>query len=112
MFNLAIRFALELIGVATAGYLGYQLAPSGWRPLGAIAGTIALATIWGLFLAPKASSPVPISSRELIGTALLLAVAGALALSGQLWWGLGFAALLVANQAALLLVGPRTGEFA
>lgn len=112
MINLAIRFALELVGVVTAGYLSYQLTPSGWRPLGAIGGAIALASIWGLFLAPKASSPIPTSSRELIGTALLLVVAGALALSGQLWWGLGFAALLVANQAALLLVGPRTGEFA
>ena len=112
MFTLAIRFALELVGIVTAGYLGYQLAPSGWRPLGAISGAIALATTWGLFLAPKASSPIPMSSRELIGTALLLAVAGALALSGQLWWGLGFAALLVANQAALLLVGPRTEESA
>ncbi|PFG17536.1 uncharacterized protein DUF2568 [Propionicimonas paludicola] len=112
MLNLAVRFGLELAGVATAGYLGFQFAPSGWRPLGAIAGAIALATVWGLFLAPKASSPIPLSSRELVGTILLLAVAGTLALSGQLWWGLGFAALLVANQAVLLLVGPRTGEFA
>jgi hypothetical protein len=112
MVNLAIRFGLELVGVATAGYLGYQFAPSGWRWLGAAASTIALATIWGLLLAPKASSPIPLSSREVVGTAVLLAVAGALALSGQRWWGLGFAALLIANQAALLLIGPRTGDFA
>jgi hypothetical protein len=112
MINLATRFVLELVGLAAAGYLGYQLTPSGWRPLAAIGGTIALATVWGLFLAPKASSPIPLGSRELVGTVLLVAIAGAVALSGQLWWGLGFAALLLANQAALLMVGPRTGEFA
>lgn len=112
MINLAMRFALELAGVATAAYLGSYIVPSGWRLVGGIAGAVALATVWGIFLAPKANSPIPLTARELIGTVLLLAVAAGLAAAGQLWLGLGFGALLIANQAALLLIGPRTGEFA
>ena len=112
MINLAIRFALELAGVAAAGYLGYYVVPSGWRLVGGIAGAVALATVWGIFLAPKVNSPIPLTARELIGTVLLLAVAAGLAAAGRLWLGLGFGALLIANQAALLLIGPRTGAFA
>lgn len=105
MFNLAIRFALELAGVVAVGYVGYQLVPSGWRLMGAIAGAAALVALWGTFLAPRANSPIPLGARELIGTVLLLAVAAAVALSGQLWLGLGFAALLVVNQSMLLATG-------
>lgn len=112
MINLAMRFALELAGVAAAAYLGSYIVPSGWRLVGGIAGAVALATVRGIFLAPKANSPIPLTARELIGTVLLLAVAAGLAAAGQLWLGLGFGALLIANQAALLLIGPRTGEFA
>lgn len=112
MINLAMRFALELAGVAAAAYLGSYIVPAGWRLVGGIAGAVALAAVWGIFLAPKANSPIPLTARELIGTVLLLGVAAAMAASGQLWLGLGFGALLIANQVALLAFGPRTGEFA
>lgn len=111
MINLAIRFGLELAGTAAVGYLGYQLAPSGWRPVGAIAGAAATVALWAMLLAPRADSPIPLGARELIGTVLLLAVAGGLVLAGQLWLGLGFAALLIVNQ-SLLLAAAQAGAVA
>lgn len=56
---LAVRFLLELallVGVAT---LVLQLLPEWWGWVAAIGAVVVVAVIWGLFLSPKASVPLP-----------------------------------------------------
>jgi hypothetical protein len=103
MLLLAIRFAVEVLGVIGLGYLGATV-PAGFAPrlaLG-IGAPLALLAVWSLVVAPKARNPIPVRARELIGTALLVAVALALALAGQPGWGAGLAAIATADQILIL----------
>lgn len=56
---LAVRFLLELallVGVAT---LALQLVPEWWGWIVAALAALVVAMLWGLFLSPKASVPLP-----------------------------------------------------
>ena len=59
--NLALRFLLELCALGALGYWGYQ---AGSGPLVkialAIGAPLLAAVVWGAFIAPKASVPVPV----------------------------------------------------
>ena len=58
--NLALRFALELCALAALAYGGWHLpAPLWLRALAAIAFPVAAAVVWGRWVAPKASHPLP-----------------------------------------------------
>ena len=107
--NLALRFLLELAGLAALGLSGFQLFDGPARWAAAVAAPAALALVWMLVIAPKASNGLPSSVRELIGSALLLAAAGVLALAGQPRVALVFAALVVANTVLLTVLG-RAGH--
>lgn len=103
--NLALRFLLELFGLAAVGYSGWQVAGGPFRWVAAILAPLALAAFWALVVAPNASNGVPLPTRELIGSALLVAVGGGLALAGQPWLGTAFAGLVIANTVVLTLLG-------
>ena len=108
--NLAIRFFAELGGIAAVGYAGFSVAaPLPVRAVAGIGAALALAVIWGLVVAPKAANGLSQPQKDVIGTALLLVAAGALAAAGQPTLAMGFAAVVLAN-AALLFVFPDARE--
>lgn len=108
--NLALRFLAELAGIAAVGYAGFQVA--GPMPLRAVAGigaAAALIAIWWLVVAPNTVNGLTQPQKDLIGTALLLVAASALAVAGQPGLAIGFAVVVVVNT-ALLLVFPDARE--
>ena len=91
-----------------------SLAYWGWRagealPLRlvlAIGVPLALVVAWSMVVAPGADNPIPQTGRMLIGTALLLLAAGALAVAGQpRKLAVIFALLIVVNPVLLLIAG-------
>ena len=108
--NLVIRFLAELAGVVAVGYAGFAIAgPLPVRTVAGVGAALALAVVWGLVAAPKASNGLSQPQKDVIGTALLLVAAGALAVAGQPSLAIGFAAVILAN-AALLFVFPDARE--
>ena len=109
--NLALRFALELLGIGALAYWGFNSANPVVPPvvLG-VAAALALIVVWSLVVAPKAKNALPQRQRTLIGTALLLGAAVALAAADQPGVALTFAGLVVANQAMLILFGDDLPE--
>ncbi len=107
--NLAIRFLVELGGVAAVGYWGFQVSGDPMVRTAAGIGTAALLiVIWGAVLAPRARSPLSPQQRTNVGTVVLLSTAVALAVAGQPILGLAFGLVTVVN-AALLVVLPEPG---
>ncbi len=113
--NLVIRFLAELGGIAALAYAGFQVA----TPLRAITGigaALAFIVVWWLIVAPNTANGLSQPQKDLIGTALLLVAAGALAIAGQPGLAIGCAAVVIVNAAMLLVFGTdareRLGEMA
>jgi hypothetical protein len=104
--NLALRFLLELAGLAALGYVGFQLSDGPVRWVTAVALPAVLAVVWALVVAPNATNGLAPSVRELIGSALLLAAALGLALAGQALPAMVFAALVLVNTVLLVVLDP------
>ena len=107
--NLAVRFALELAGLAALAYAGLLAVTGPLRWLAAIAAPLALTVPWGLLIAPHASNPLAPWLRELLGSAALLVTAGALALAGRPGVAAGFAVLVIVNQVLLVVLREQAG---
>jgi hypothetical protein len=60
---------------------------------------------WALVVAPNTVNGLSQPQKDVIGTVLLLAAAGALALVGQVPIALGFAVVVIANAALMLVFG-------
>lgn len=70
--NLALRFLLELCLLAAVAYWGSQVSSSTVvNVVVAIAAPVAVAGVWGLWLAPKASRRLQLPGRWLLELALL-----------------------------------------
>lgn len=80
---LALRFALEVAGVAAIAWVGFHAADGllGW--VLAVGAPIVLIVAWALLVAPGARNPISQDLRVLLGSGLLLVAAALLALSGQ-----------------------------
>ena len=105
--NLFLRFMLELGAIAAAGYSGYQLAAAAGplRWVAAVGAVLAVIVLWAVFVAPKTQNGLSQLRKERIGTAIMLAAAGALALAGQPTVAVGFGVLVVLNVALLEVFG-------
>ena len=105
--NLFLRFVLELGAVAAAGYSGYQLAAAAGplRWIAAVGAALAVIVLWAVVVAPKTQNGLSPLRKERIGTAIMLATAGALALAGQPTLAVGFGMLVVLNVALLDVFG-------
>jgi hypothetical protein len=104
--NLALRFLVELAGIAAIGYAGFQIAAP--MPVPAIAGigaALAFIVTWWLVVAPNTTNGLSHAQKDLVGTALLLVAAGALAVAGQPGLAVALAAIVVINATLLLVVG-------
>ena len=106
MFILAIRFLLELVGVAALTWWGIAVADGPLAAVLAVAAPLTLIVAWGLVAAPKARNPLSLRARQLAGSAMLLVVAAAVALAGQPAAAALFGAAIVVDQALLVLVNP------
>jgi len=104
MLLLAVRFLVELLGLGALALVG-ATAPSNavWRVVLGVGAPLAFAVVWGLVAAPKAKNNLPLRARSLIGTLLLLGVAALIAMAVQPGWGIVFAAVVVVDQALILV---------
>jgi hypothetical protein len=107
MLTLAIRFVLELIGVGAVVAWGLSFEASPWRVALAIVAPLALIVIWRLVVAPRADNPLSQRTRQLLGSAILLLAAGAVAATGNPVAAGLFATAVIANQLLLLILHPR-----
>lgn len=109
--NLVFRFLVELAGIGALAWIGLQLPIDGAARWIAVIGLPAvLVVVWALLVAPNADNGVPQATKDVIGTALLLAVAAGIALAGQPQVGIGFGLLVAANAALLFAFGPEARD--
>jgi hypothetical protein len=95
--NLALRFVLELCLLAALAYSGLQVSVV----LAAVA-PLAAATVWGLFISPRARYPLPRAWWVLVQIVLFgIAVAGLVA-TGHGLLGALFGVIIVLNLASVL----------
>lgn len=105
--NLALRFLLELCALAALGYAGFQLASGLLIKIALAIGAPLLAVmIWGTFIAPKATIPVPLIAWLALQAIIFgLAIAG-LAATGHTTLAIVFVLALAVN-ATLLYIWRR-----
>ena len=106
--NLTLRFLTELAGIAAVGYAGFQVAaPMPLRAAAGIGAAVALVVTWAMVVAPNTANGLSQAQKDLIGTALLLVAAVALALAGQVRWAGALAVIVVVNTALLFAFGQE-----
>ncbi len=79
---LTARFLLELALLAGVAVLAWNLVPGWWRWLAVILAVALVAALWGLFLSPKATIPLPGPAALGIETVLFAGIGGGLFLIG------------------------------
>lgn len=103
--NLALRFLLELVGVAALAFVGAQAVDGAWRWVAAVAAPAAMIALWARVAAPKARNGLAPATRQLLGSAILLVVAATLAVSGAPAVAVVYGAAIVVNTALLRRLG-------
>ena len=103
--TLGLRLVVELLGVGFVAYWGFTAADDLPTRIALAAGAAAVfVALWGRFLAPRATSGLTRPQKDVLGTAVLLLSAGALAAAGRPAAGLLYATVVLLN--AVLLLGP------
>lgn len=108
---LLLIFALELAALAAYAYWGFHI-DKGWavKIILGIGAPLLAAIIWGAFLSPKASIPVPFALRFLLKAAVFGLAAAALYAAGRGKLAFAFALAVVAVHALSKALGePPTG---
>lgn len=104
--NLALRFIVELVGVGALAYVAYQAPLDGVaRVAVTVAAPLAFIVVWAVVVAPKATNGFSQRQRDAIGTGLLVLVAVALGLAGQMAAAAVFGAIVVVNWALGFVFG-------
>lgn len=80
---LTVRFLLELALFTGIAMLSWRIVPAGWRWPAAIVAVVVAASVWGLFLSPKATISLPASGRLAIEAALVLGTGAGLLAVGM-----------------------------
>jgi Protein of unknown function (DUF2568) len=108
--NLTLRFALELCALAALAYGGWHAAGPTWpRAVLAVAFPVVAAVIWGRWVAPRASHPLPDPQRLIPEWVVFGGAAIALALAGHPVLAAVLAVLAAANRVVLWRLGTGTG---
>jgi Protein of unknown function (DUF2568) len=105
--NLALRFLLEIAGFAGTGYAVQQLS-SGAGAVSWILGLAALLaviTLWSLVVAPRRGNGLSQAQKDIIGSVVLLVVAGAVWAAGQGGLAIGYGVLVILNAVLLFVFG-------
>jgi hypothetical protein len=104
--NLALRFLLELCALAALGYWGFQAGGTLLVKIGlAVGAPLIAAIVWGTFIAPKASVPVPMWLWLVLQVAVFGCAAAGLAAAGQHTLAVTFTLAVLINSAVLYMVG-------
>jgi len=105
--NLTLRFILELAGIAAFGIWGLAVSSS---PIAAVAAVAVAIAVWAAVVAPKTRNGLRQSQKDVIGTAILLLAAVALATAGNAVAGVVFGIVVVVNAAILAALGPSARD--
>ena len=69
---LTVRFLLEIALLVGVAILAWSLTSGGWRWVTAVVAVVVVATVWGLFLAPKAAVALPAPVVLIVEASLFL----------------------------------------
>ncbi len=104
--NLALRFVLELCLLAALGYWGFQLDQSLLlRIVAGVGAPLLAATVWGMFVAPKAANQLADPARFGVELTLFALGAGALWLAERPSLGAALLVIYLINRGLLWLSG-------
>jgi hypothetical protein len=107
--NLGLRFVLELCALAALAYGGWQAPGLLWlRIVLAVVLPLTAAVVWGRWVAPKASRPLPDPLRLIPEWFVFGGAAVALAATGHPVLAVVLAVLAAANRLALHLLRTST----
>ena len=110
VFNLGLRFGLELCALVALAYGGWHAPGPVWlRILLAVALPLLAAVVWGRWVAPKASHPIPDPQRLVPEWAVFGGATVALALTAHPILAAALAVLAALNRAALWRSHTGTG---
>ena len=102
--NLAVRFLLELCILVSLGYWGFQNGKGAIVKIGlGIGAPLLAAVVWGTFLSPKASVPLPASYQLLLELAVFGSAAAALLAAGRPLLSAAFVLVAVINRILLYI---------
>ena len=103
---LTVRFLLELAALGALAWWGVRAGETAFMKVLLGAGApLAMAVVWGAFVAPKAAIAVPGPIHVGLQLAVLAAAVGALAAIGKVGAAEALAATAVVNGAALYALG-------
>jgi Na+-transporting NADH:ubiquinone oxidoreductase subunit NqrE len=109
--NLALRFLLELCALAAVAYWGSRVSSTAAvNVIVAIAAPLALATVWGIWLAPNASRRLDPPGRTLLELAVLASAVAALVAVDESLLAALLAAVAVINGLLLHMWGLDSAE--
>jgi hypothetical protein len=102
--NLGLRFVLELCGLAALAYWGYETGDSTSARIAlAILAPLAMIVVWGASVAPRSRVAVPKPAKAILGLAILLLTALALADAGKPALASSFGIVATINAALMSL---------
>jgi Protein of unknown function (DUF2568) len=110
--NLALKFLLEVVGLASVAYWAFTIAdqlPA--RLVLAVTAAALFIGVWGVFLAPTASSGLSQAQKNVLGGLVLLIAAAALGAAGQSTAALVYGAAVIVNAGLLLVLGDDPGRW-
>jgi hypothetical protein len=103
---LTIRFLLELAALGALAWWGVRTGETALMKVLLGAGApLAMAVVWGAFVAPKAAFAVPGAVHVALQLAVLAAAGGALVAIGKVTAAEALAATAIVNGAALYALG-------
>lgn len=105
--NLAVRFLLELCVLTAFAYWGWANGSGGWRWVLTVLLPLAGATVWGRWVAPKASRRLSDPARLGVEIVIFSLAAAALVGAGRPELGLILAAALMVNTSLAVLWHQR-----
>jgi hypothetical protein len=104
--NLALRFVVELLGIASVAYAAFQISDNALvRVLATVAAPLLLIVAWAMLVAPNTANGLSQPQKDIIGTVLLLLAAAALGVAGQVRLAVILAAVVLANAGLLFAFG-------
>lgn len=108
--NLTLRFVLELCALAAIAYGGWNLpGPAVVRILAAVVLVVLAALVWGRWVAPKASHPLPDPARLIPEWVVFGGATIALIVTGHPVLGVVLAVLAAVNRWLLWVLKVTTG---
>ncbi len=105
--NDGLRFVLELSALAAVGYWGWSEHGGVWRWVLVVAAPLAIALVWGRWVAPKARARVGDPWKLLLEVLVFGSAVAALAAADEVVQAIVLAAATVLHLALTFVLGQR-----